>query len=108
MFFFFSVGNFWQKNDIFINLILIYCKIKEEDQGEEGKASEEVTLLSGLKSMLRMWDWAIPLLSLCCSIPPEFDSFRSPNAVMELYEGSSAATLTLGNARYSNVEDAAL
>ena len=56
VFFFFSVGNFWQKNDIFINLILIYCKIKEEDQGEEGKASEEVTLNFGLMSMLGMWE----------------------------------------------------
>ena len=28
---------------IFINLILIYCKIKEEAQGKEEEASEEVT-----------------------------------------------------------------
>ena len=40
--FFFS-GKFWQKSNIFINLILIYCKIKEEDQGEE-EVSEEITL----------------------------------------------------------------
>ena len=35
---FFSNGKFWQKSYIFINLILIYCKIKEEE------ASEEITL----------------------------------------------------------------
>ena len=40
--FFFSSGKFWQTSKIFINIILIYCKIKEEAEGKE-EASEEVT-----------------------------------------------------------------
>ena len=54
-FFFFFSGKFWQKSNNFINLILIYCKIKEEDQGEE-EALEDVTFTDGVKLMLGMWE----------------------------------------------------
>ena len=52
--FFFLSGKFWQKSNNFINLILIYCKIKE-DQGEE-EALEDVTFTDGVKLMLGMWE----------------------------------------------------
>ena len=55
-FIFFFSGKFRQKSNILINLILIYCKIKEEDQGEEEEASEEVTSNFKSMTMLGMWE----------------------------------------------------
>ena len=52
-FFFFPRGKFWQTSIIFINIILIYYKIKEEAEGKE-EAIKEVTFGSASYSRLSL------------------------------------------------------